>query len=454
MDSLKTFPREALRALLPLAILGAGVVGFAAISDRQQPPARQETEELVPLVETVSVEPNTAGLQINVDGLVVPFREVTLSAEVAGRVTRKSPQCDAGRYVTQGTLLFEIDPRNYELEVARLELELAQADVNLRELDVELANTTAQLELVSEQLELEKRQVARIERVHQRQAASESDLDDARRAELTVRTNRQTLQSQLDLLQTRRARLEQAQDLVAARLEEAQLNLARTKVVAPLDGVIVNDHVEQDSYVQPGTQLVTIDDTSAVEVQCNLRVEELRWIWQQETFTSIDTAATAESDYRLPQVPARVTYRLGDRQFHWEGTLSHYDGSGLDERTRTVPCRIRIPNPRVAAVTADAQFQSAGPPALLRGMYVGVQLETRPPQPLLRVPERAIRPGNVVWRVVGDHLEVERVKVARLIGDMALLEPTAEGLQLDDRIIISPLASAIEGMAVREQAAP
>ena len=36
---------------------------------------------------------------LDADGEVVPYREVTLSAEVAGTVQMKTPQCFAGQYV-------------------------------------------------------------------------------------------------------------------------------------------------------------------------------------------------------------------------------------------------------------------------------------------------------------------------------------------------------------------
>ena len=59
-------------------------------------------------------------LNIEVDGVVVPFRQITLSAEVEGTVLFKEEDCRAGRYVEQGTVLFRIDPRDYELEIRRL----------------------------------------------------------------------------------------------------------------------------------------------------------------------------------------------------------------------------------------------------------------------------------------------------------------------------------------------
>ena len=53
------------------------------------------------------------------------------------------------------------------------------------------------------------------------------------------------------------------------------------QITAPIDGVIVLEEVEEDSYVNKGTLLVAIEDTSAVEVKCSLRMDELYWLWCQ-----------------------------------------------------------------------------------------------------------------------------------------------------------------------------
>ena len=37
-------------------------------------------------------------------------------------------------------------------------------------------------------------------------------------------------------------------------------------------------------------------------------------------------------------MPVTVNFNLAGNTYTWRGTLSRVDGSGLDERTRTVPC--------------------------------------------------------------------------------------------------------------------
>lgn len=450
MASLESVPKELLRNLLPLAILGIGVAGFAAIQSTRRTPERKEIASAVPLVETVRAETNLDGMLIEVDGLVVPYREIDLAAEVSGRVAHKTADCEAGHFVTKGTLLFELDARDHELEVKRLKLEVQQADSALNELAIEASNAQALLKLLNEEVVLQQRQLDRVTKIFERQASSESTLDDARRAELAARNSRQVQQNQVHTIKTRQAKLEQAKLWNSAKLEQAELNLSRTRILAPIDGLIVSEHVEQDDYVPAGTKLVTLDDTAAAEVTCNLRVDELRWVWEQTPAENFDPKHSTRQRYQLPKLPVTVTYKMGDRRYTWSGVLSNYDGVGLDERTRTVPCRVLVPEPRSAIEETNPSASNTIAPVLLRGMYVNVAINIQPKQPLLRVPERAIRPGNVLWCLRDGKLEITPVRVAQLVRDVALIEPSETGLQAGQQVIISPLAVAVDGMPVKE----
>ena len=69
------------------------------------------------------------------------------------------------------------------------------------------------------------------------------------------------MQNQLRTFESRGTRLELAARLAETELEQAALDLERTVVRAPVDGRIVSEQVEQDSYVQRGTQLLVVEDT-------------------------------------------------------------------------------------------------------------------------------------------------------------------------------------------------
>jgi len=371
----------------------------------------------------------------------VPYREIHLSAEVEGRVTYKAEVCRAGRYVKQGELLIEIDSRDYDIEIRRLEEELDQATNSIKELEVEVDNTESLIELAEEELKIQHEEYERLEDLFEETIVTESEIDQVRRTELIAKTAVMALRNQLLLKNTSRGRLASAGERASVLLEKAKLDLSRTKITAPVDGVVVVDSVEEDSYVKKGTALVTIEDTSAVEVKCSLRVDELALILRQEQ-------AGPAGDYAIPETPVRIVYRLGDWDCEWTGSLCRYDGIGLDETTRTVPCRVVVANPTEGRSKAPA---SGSPPALVRGMFVSVKIHVGGQSDLLSVPSAAVRPGGRMWLVEdGKMLLLEHVPIVSILDDRVLIRAGDPHPKRNDKVIVSNLPFAEAGMAVRE----
>ncbi|MEX2113731.1 MAG: HlyD family efflux transporter periplasmic adaptor subunit [Pirellulales bacterium] len=447
---------EAIRIGAPIGILILGFIAFKVLSSLKAAPQNERTQAVAPMVETIVVQPHTGGLDFTVDGLVTPFREIDLAAEVTGRIAKRSDKCRAGTYVSAGTPLIEIDARDYELEAERLKREMAQAAVQLEELDVEVSNTKALIGVAKQQHALQRKELQRQEQLASRKIVSDTELEQSKRDELAALNSVIQLENQLQLFNTRRGRLVSAHDLCQSQLAKAQLDLARTKVVAPIDGVIIREMVQEDSYVQKGTSLAMIEDTSAVEVKCNLRMEDLYWLWAQTQEPHEGDTSGLTRDYQIPRAPVTVSYELGGRRYTWEGVLSRFDGIGLDERTRTVPCRVLVANPRqVLRVEGDGDeaLAAVGPPALVRGMYVTVSVHAQPLMTLLEIPQRSLQPGNRVWQVADGKLTVHQVRVADADEDIVLIYADGSGLQPGMKLVSSPLAVAVDGMAIQEQAA-
>lgn len=461
--------------LLPIIILGIGGGSMMVLKAMKQEPEQQEKllENTAPLVSTETISVSDSGVTITVDGIVVPSREVKLAAEVAGKVLFTKDGCKVGNLVHKATqqerkaggtenLLIQIDPENYQLEVKRLTQEHAQAQNAIDELEVEIDNAKAMIDLAHEEVLLQKSQLARVEKLSARNVVSDTELEEAKRSELAARNALQKLTNQADLLRSRRQRMMHARDLVEVQLSRARLDLTRTRIYSPIDGVIVEDSVEKDGYVKVGDPLVTIEDTSSVEVRSNLRMEELYQLWQHAALSAqkgkpVPVAGNGrrhDLGYQLPQLPVKVTYELGGRKFVWDGKLSRYDGIGLDEKTRTVPCRIVVSDPRPSEILANDQpvNQIVGAPPLARGMYVSIDIPLQGNVSLLEIPETAIRPGNLVWIVRDGKLHAEKIRVVDTSGEQLLVELGASGIKPGDRVVTSPLSVANEGMPVREGA--
>lgn len=457
---------------ISVLIIVAGIFGFRTLVHKPDAEASTKAPPLVPLVNTEAILAHNGSLDIAVDGVVVPFREIEVAAEVAGKVVFKDEACNGGRFVTRGTRMMKIDPRDYELAARRLENLLEQADANIVELQVEIGNTDELIKLAKDQVELEQREIDRLAGLIQDRIVTDTSMDKAKQAELTARNGLVQHKNQLQLLTSRQRRLKSARDLVVTDLEKAKLDLERTEIIATVDGVVIEDFAERDSFVQKGEPIFTLEDTSAVEVKCRLKMEELSWVWRQtgQEFRGVTPGATG---YQIPKIPVTIRYQLSDRKeegYEWQGVLARFDGIGLDEATRTVPCRVVVDKPRDVKVvggnkpTSDETPAIGGLPALVRGMFVTVTFHVDQPSPLLLIPERAVQPGKTVFIVRDGRLEekkaidlIELIQVKDATGASQsrwLVEEATTGLAAGDRIVLPPFSVLRDGDQVREDPSP
>ncbi len=290
---------------------------------------------------------------------------------------------------------------------------------------------------------LKPRELERFDELISRGATSEGERDRVEADALTAESTFRRLQNDQRLIPTRIERAKAALELAQTQLAQAQLDLEKTEIRAAIDGVVTHDPVESRQFVSPGMKLVVIEDTSVVEVACHLRADDLYWLWSSVDRGAYRSDQDSDSYYEIPAAEATITYRLGDKSYHWHGRLARYEGIGIDEQTRTVPCRIEVSEPRRAA-------GDQGPPALMRGMFVEICLHVAPKVPLLRLPSAAVQPNEQVWTVSEGRLHVHRPRIAKVLSDSVLVAADSTDLKPGDRLVVSPLSTALEGMTVRE----
>ncbi len=400
--------------VIPLLLIAAGIAVVIALGKDEPetlPPAdttrsgRLRSLPAVSVDRVQSLESTGATLQLRVDGTVVPFREVRIATEVAGQIIYKSPECEAGSYVRNDQVLMRIDPTDYEFEIERLTRLKEQEYQSLRELDQEEVNTQRLLELADKDLKLQERELER-RRSLPSGFSSQGEIDQASRAVVAAQQQRLSFENQLDLLKKRRVRLEASERLAATQLRSAEVNLQRTEIKAPMDGVIVNEDAELNTFVARGSTIVTMDDTSKVEVATSLRMDQLHWILDQPGAAASD----AMRGYDLPETPAVIEYEVAGRSgvvYRWNGRLISYSGIGVDPQTRTVPVRVLVDDPQHYLDEQGNIRETAGASALVRGMFVQVKLLIKPKTPLVVIPARALKPGNRVWQFLPDESVLE-----------------------------------------------
>ena len=404
--------------VVPIGLLAIGalaIVLFGQVTPKSRPPADNSREGILrslPPVEVAklnALDLDKTPLLLEVDGVVVPFRESMVPAEVAGRIVFKSEKCEAGMFVRKDEVLMRIDSTDYQLDVDQFSKQKEQAYQSLKELDQEVSNARRLLNLAKKDVDLQQAEVDR-QMSLPKGFSSRAEIDRAKRSLLTAQQQMQAQQNQLDLLSKRRIRLESSEKLAATQLKQAETNLKRTEIVAPMDGVIVREDAELNAFVARGSPLFSIEDTTKVEVSINLRMDQLYWVQDQQPTDQMQQNDAAQN-YSLPKTPAIIEYELtgrGNSFYRWSGHLAGYDGIGLDTNTRTVPVRVVVDAPQRFLDEKGNVVQPNGPSALVRGMYVRVKLKIKPKTPLVVIPAVALKPGNRVWEFIPDESVLQR----------------------------------------------
>lgn len=191
--------------------------------------------------------------------------------------------------VKAGDLLIQIDPADYEAQVAQAEAAVAAAQAALDNLanQIELQYATiAQgqaARLSAEALEVEARQEQeRQQSLSQTESGTRQRLEQAvaayAKAQADVRASRAVIaaqQHQLEVLQG--TRKQRAADVAAAKatLAGARLKLGYTKITAPFDGVVGERQVQPGDYVNIGTNLINVVPLPKVYVIANYKETQL-----------------------------------------------------------------------------------------------------------------------------------------------------------------------------------
>jgi multidrug efflux pump subunit AcrA (membrane-fusion protein) len=226
-----------------------------------------------------------------------------------------------------------------------------------------------------------------------------------------------------------------------AQLADAELDLQRTEIRAPFDGVVRSESVDVGAYATAGQPLARVFSIEQVEVVVPLSDADaalLPGLW--------DVRPGSESR----AFPARVVASFGQRQFAWEGFVDRAEAA-LDEVSRTLDVVVRVSDPFSAGRSWDsesgaaAEGGSAASVPLLVGQFAEVEIQGVEGA-FVTVPRRALRDGDEVWVVVDGRIRIVPVRVVQRGGGLAYVE---RGLEPGDRVVTDGVTLVTEGMEVR-----
>lgn len=418
-----------------LLLVGAVAIAAVMIALRPQP-AEQEAPVSVPLVQTVPYEVTSGAIEVYGTGTVQPLEEVTLGAEVSGRLVYVNPAFREGKSVPAGAVLFRIDPTDYANRVRSAEADIAAQEVAVLQAQEEMAIATAELERFAS------REASRAELSRSIDANDHAAriLPPEGLGRAAPETATQAAAAQANVLATREPQLRAARaarERARAQLADARLALSRTVVRAPFAGIVRSESAAVGTLVQPGQALGTLVASNSHEVRISLTEAEAVLV----------PALFAASPVR---VPAQVTLNYGDHAYRWSAYVDRVDPI-LDPETRTINVFLRVPNPMTGGTPVDAAETIVAPPPLLLGSFVSAAITGSSARPFARIPLEALRPDNQVWVLRDGKLAIVPVEVLQRTDEFAYV--TGEGLGQGGHVITSPLRTPVEGMELRHEGA-
>jgi multidrug efflux pump subunit AcrA (membrane-fusion protein) len=199
---------------------------------------------------------------------------VEIRARVSGYL--KSIHFDEGQIVTEGDLLFVIDPRPYVAELNGANASLSQSESQLMQAAAGLENAKAEQRQSEVQLQLAESRIKRARSLKEQNAVSLEELDqreaEFQQAQADIEASKAGISSADATIATAKAAIESANSGV----ETAELNLDYTKILAPVTGRISRQHVTSGNLVSGGTATSTLltTITSVDPIYCTFDANE------------------------------------------------------------------------------------------------------------------------------------------------------------------------------------
>jgi len=356
------FPRH--RPLVPL-LLAAWLLAAC-----QDPPATAPAARSTPVeVGVVTVGLRDVPLTLELPGRLSASQLAEIRPQVGGLVLKRL--FTEGSVVTAGQPLYQLDPASFEAERARAAASLQKAEAVLASSRVKVAR---EAEL------LRARFIS--------QAVADDGIALSRQAEADVAVAR-------------------------AALDAAQVQLLRTRILAPIGGRV------EVSTVSAGA-LVTANQTQALTT-----IQQLDPMHVDIVQSSAEVLALRRRiDGQAGSRPVQLVLEDGSLYPH-PATLQ-FSGVTVDRGTGTVTLRAVVPNPRGS---------------LLPGMPVQARLVAGIDRGVMLVPQQGVTrspTGDATALVVGEGNKVERrqLQLARAVGNQWLV---TSGLKEGDRLIVEGL---------------
>lgn len=393
-----------MRYVVSMLLICAGV-GTAVVLYLTKPKARKtRPRRPAPLVAVAELRRTSEPVRVQAYGTVIAAKELTLQAEVDGRIVHQDANLVPGGLIPAGRKLLQIDPEDYRLAVR-------QGRANVEEARFEVEVEQGRRVIAEREWELLKDEIA--------------TSDAGRRLALREPHEKRAA-----------ARLQAAE----SRLAQAQLDEKRCTLRCPFNALVLAESVEEGQLVTRQGELATLVGTDEFWVRASVPLAKLgRISFPQAGRAGAAARVILETANGQPVVrEGRVLRLLGD----------------LEASGRMARVLVAVANPLDLPAGqagsnghADDAPPRMGPGRLLLGCYVKVEIDAGREEGIYVVPRAAMREGDRLWLVNGEgRLLFRDADVLWRRRDEVLVRCE---IAADERLVLSRLSAPLPGMKVR-----
>ncbi len=426
------------------------ILGALIVAGRSSKPAQAALRPLE--VEVAPVEQKDVPIYSEWIGTTDGMVNADIKAQVTGYLLKQDYK--EGSFVKKGQLLFEIDPRPFQAaldqangQVAQFQGQLEQANSQVTQAEAQAGQANSQLlqtqaQLAQAQANQVKTQldVNKYAPLAEQKAVTQQDYDNAvqsnvvakaqvEAAKAGVETARAQVRAANAQIGTAKATIASAKGQIEnarAVVRTAELNLAFTRIVSPIDGVAGIAQAQVGNLISTTSNpLTTVSTVDPIKVFFTLNEREYLNFTKRDLIDAQQGASVAQLQLELiladgTSYPNTGSFFFADRQV----------------------------DPKTGAIRLAGVFRNPGN-VLRPGQYGRVRAVTSTKEGALLVPQRAVAElqGSYEVAVVGgdNRVEIRTVKVGDRVGTQWIIE---DGLKPGERVVAEGIQKVKPGAVV------
>ncbi len=368
-------------------------------------------------IEIQAVSKRTIIQTVTASGKIYPEEEVKISSDVSGEIIELTVK--EGDIVHKGQLLARIKPESYQAALEQSDAQLDNTKAQLSTAKARIAQSNAIVSQAQAQYETALSAYTRAQELFGKKIISKADLESAESSYKTSKANVESAKADVEAAKHTSDAASYTIKATEATIKEAKINLNKTTIYAPMDGIISLLNVKKGEKVvgtlqMSGTEMMRIANFDNMEVRVDVSEGEI-------TKVKLDDTATIEVDAYLDRKFVGIVTQVANSS---KGASSMMVSA--DQSTNFI-VKIKILKSSYEDLLAENQKP------FLPGMSATVDVKTKTKADVLSIPIQAVTTRDSVYN--GSNHTKEIVYLRK--NNKAKLQEVKTGIQDDSYIEIS-----------------